>query len=78
MRVITGTARGRRLKELEGQETRPTTDRVKEGMSSALHMVSEGLRVFGLFAGTASWELRRGPEGRSLLCSWIAERMLYD
>ena len=32
MRVITGTARGRRLKELEGMETRPTTDRVKEGM----------------------------------------------
>ena len=26
MRVITGTARGRRLKELEGTETRPTTD----------------------------------------------------
>ena len=27
MRVITGTARGRRLKELEGMETRPTTGR---------------------------------------------------
>ena len=25
MRVITGTARGRRLKELQGMETRPTT-----------------------------------------------------
>ena len=32
MRVITGSARGRRLKELEGMETRPTTDRVKEGL----------------------------------------------
>ena len=29
MRVISGTARGRRLKELQGMETRPTTDRVK-------------------------------------------------
>ena len=29
MRVITGTARGRRLKELQGMETRPTTDKVK-------------------------------------------------
>ena len=30
MRVITGTARGRVLKELEGLETRPTTGKVKE------------------------------------------------
>ena len=30
MRVITGTARGRRLGELKGQETRPTTGKVKE------------------------------------------------
>ena len=33
MRVITGSARGRRLKELEGMETRPTTDRVKDRKS---------------------------------------------
>ena len=32
MRVITGTARGRRLGELTGMDTRPTTDRVKEGL----------------------------------------------
>ena len=32
MRVITGTARGRRLGELTGKDTRPTTDRVKEGL----------------------------------------------
>ena len=48
MRVITGSARGRRLKELEGQETRPTTDRVKEGLFSIL----QGRRVLDLFAGT--------------------------
>ena len=32
MRVITGSAKGRKLKELQGRETRPTTDRVKEGL----------------------------------------------
>ena len=32
MRVITGTARGRRLHEPEGMATRPTTDNVKESM----------------------------------------------
>ena len=52
MRVITGTARGRRLKELEGMETRPTTDRVKEGLFSARQFDIEGRRVLDLFAGT--------------------------
>ena len=52
MRVITGTAGGRRLLELEGLETRPTTDRVKEGVFSALQFDIEGRRVLDLFAGT--------------------------
>lgn len=52
MRVITGTARGRRLGELEGMETRPTTDRVKEAMFSILQFDLEGRRVLDLFAGT--------------------------
>lgn len=52
MRVITGTARGRRLKELEGLETRPTTDRVKEGIFNIIQFDVEGRRVLDLFAGT--------------------------
>jgi len=52
MRVITGTARGRRLKELEGRDTRPTTDRVKEGLFSIIQFEIEGRRVLDLFAGT--------------------------
>jgi len=52
MRVITGSARGRRLLELEGLETRPTTGRVKEGVFSALQFGIEGRRVLDLFAGT--------------------------
>ena len=52
MRVITGTARGRRLKELQGMDTRPTTDKVKESMFSILQFDIEGRRVLDLFAGT--------------------------
>lgn len=52
MRVITGSARGRRLKELEGMETRPTTDRVKESVFSGIQFDIEGRRVLDLFAGT--------------------------
>jgi len=52
MRVITGTARGRRLLELEGTETRPTAGRVKEGIFSSIQFDIEGRRVLDLFAGT--------------------------
>ena len=52
MRVITGSARGRRLKQLEGLETRPTTDRVKEAVFNILQFDIEGRRVLDLFAGT--------------------------
>lgn len=52
MRVITGTARGRRLRTLEGTATRPTADRVKEGLFSALQFELEGRRVLDLFAGS--------------------------
>jgi len=52
MRVITGTARGRRLKELQGTETRPTTDRVKESIFNIIQFHIEGRRVLDLFGGT--------------------------
>ena len=52
MRVITGTARGRRLKELKGTETRPTSDQVKESLFNILQFDVEGRRVLDLFGGT--------------------------
>lgn len=53
MRVISGTARGTRLAALPGGEvTRPTGDRVKEGMFSAVQFMLEGARVLDLFAGS--------------------------
>ena len=46
MRVITGTARGRRLREPEGMATRPTTDNVKESMFNLIQFeaLSRGAR----------------------------------
>jgi 16S rRNA (guanine(966)-N(2))-methyltransferase RsmD len=52
MRVITGTARGKRLSELPGMDTRPTTDRVKEGLFNVIQFDIEGRKVLDLFAGT--------------------------
>lgn len=52
MRVITGEARGRRLVTLEGEDVRPTTDRVKESMFNIIQFDLEGARVLDLFAGS--------------------------
>ena len=52
MRVVAGTARGRRLKELPGMDTRPTTDKVKESLFNIIQFEVEGRRVLDLFGGT--------------------------
>lgn len=53
MRVIAGTARGKVLQALPGEEiTRPTIDRVKEAMFSSVQFLVQGARVLDLFAGS--------------------------
>ena len=52
MRVITGTARGRKLIEPEGMDIRPTTDVVKEAVFNIIQFDIEGRRVLDLFAGS--------------------------
>lgn len=52
MRVITGSARGRKLKTLEGGDVvRPTTDKVKEAMFSIVHFELQNAVVLDAFAG---------------------------
>lgn len=65
MRVITGIARGRKLKELPGMDTRPTTDKVKESIFNIIQFDIEGRRVLDLFGGTGQLgieALSRGAE----------------
>ncbi len=52
MRVITGTAGGRRLETPENYDVRPTTDNVKESVFNIIQFDIEGRRVLDLFAGT--------------------------
>lgn len=52
MRVITGSARGRKLKTPENYDIRPTTDNVKESVFNIIQFDIEGRRVLDLFAGT--------------------------
>lgn len=65
MRVITGSARGRRLKEPEGRDIRPTTDQVKEAMFNIVQFDVEGRRVLDLFGGTGQLGIEAASRGAS-------------
>ena len=65
MRVITGTARGKKLITAEGVDVRPTPERVKEAMFSAIQFDIEGRTILDLFAGSGQMgieALSRGAE----------------
>ena len=52
MRVISGSMRGKRLREPANYDIRPTTDKVKESIFNIIQFEIEGRRVLDLFAGT--------------------------
>ena len=52
MRVISGIARGRKLREPQGAKIRPTSDKVKESVFNIIQFDIEGRRVLDLFAGS--------------------------
>ena len=65
MRIITGKAKGIRLETLEGETTRPTSERVKEAVFSMLQFDIEGRRVLDLFAGSGQMALEAVSRGAS-------------
>ncbi|MBQ1846696.1 MAG: RsmD family RNA methyltransferase [Clostridia bacterium] len=58
MNIITGSARGTKLLTLEGDATRPTLQRAKEVIFSAIQFDIEGRRVLDLFAGSGQLGLK--------------------
>ncbi|WP_119072963.1 16S rRNA (guanine(966)-N(2))-methyltransferase RsmD [Aggregatilinea lenta] len=54
IRVIAGRAKGRKLKMVPGDSTRPVMDRVKEALFSILGTAIQGSTMLDLFAGTGS------------------------
>ncbi len=67
MRVVSGTAGGRRLKVPEGTNTRPSTDRVREAMFNSLYSLGavEGANVLDLFAGSGALGIEALSRGAS-------------
>ena len=63
MRIITGRARGTKLVTLEGNNTRPTSERVKEAVFSMIQFDIEGRNVLDLFAGSGQMGLEALSRG---------------
>ena len=63
MRIITGRARGIQLVTLEGDMTRPTSERAKMAIFSSLQFELEGRRVLDLFAGSGQMGLEAVSRG---------------
>lgn len=54
MRVITGVAKGRKIKAPKGMNTRPTSDKVKESMFNIIGHIDSEASVLDLFAGSGN------------------------
>ena len=64
MRVVAGSAKSLKLKTIEGMETRPTQDRIKETLFNMIQYDIPGSTFLDLFSG--KWRNRdRGIEQRS-------------
>lgn len=75
MRIIAGEFRGRQLKAPKGSGTRPTTDRVREALMSALASARGGLEgavVLDAFAGSGALSFEALSRGAA--CSQLYER----
>ena len=63
MRIITGSARGAKIKTLDSDATRPTTDKVKEAIFSMIQFDIEGRKVLDLFGGSGQLSLEALSRG---------------
>ena len=71
LRIISGKARGTKLNTLEGIETRPTLDRVKEPLFSIIQTYLDKAKILDVFAGS-------GAIGLELLSRGAKEAILCD
>lgn len=71
MRVISGSAKGRKLQTIEGLSTRPTTDRIKETLFNIIAFDLPEARFLDLFAGS-------GAIGIEALSRGAAEGVFVD
>ena len=63
LRIIAGSARGRRFEAPEGRDTRPTLDRVRENLFNMMQGRCPEARVLDLFAGSGALSLEALSRG---------------
>lgn len=78
MRVIAGSARGRRLACLRGERIRPTQDRVREAVFGSLTPWLLDSVVLDLFAGTGAWGIEALSRGAAAVAFLDRERDACD
>lgn len=71
MRVIAGSARSMPLKTVEGSDTRPTTDRIKETLFNILQSDTPGAKFLDLYAGSGGIGIEALSRGGKI--SYFAE-----
>lgn len=82
MRVISGVARGTKLKSIEETTTRPTLDRIKESLFNIISSKIPEAIILDLFAGSGAISiefLSRGAK-QAYLCekNHLATKMIYE
>lgn len=70
MRVIAGKARRIQLKSMEGMNTRPTTDRIKETLFNMLSQNIYGCHFLDLFSGSGAIGIEALSRGACLPSLW--------
>ena len=74
MRIISGSARGTKLYTLEGMDTRPTLDRVKESLFNILQNEIQNCVFLDVFAGSGAIGLEAASRGaKKFICAKILE-----
>ena len=70
LKIITGSAKGKILKTLEGEATRPTSSRIKEALFSSIQFDIANRAVLDLFAGSGGLGLEALSRG-AMSCTFI-------
>lgn len=78
MRIISGTAKGTKLHTLEGENTRPTLDRVKESLFNIIQNEIEDSIVLDLFSGSGAIGLEFASRGAKEVYLNDASKEAYE
>jgi 16S rRNA (guanine966-N2)-methyltransferase len=68
LRIIGGKARGRKIRSVRGETTRPITDKVREALFNIIGPDIQATSVLDLFAGTGSVGIEALSRGAKYVC----------